>query len=343
MSVSNPWAYAAPTGFERVTAWGVARERRDQYDGRSMGRTYYSPHKQGRRKPMEHVIRDGKPYFRYKNKADEQAAGTGESLAHRLFKEAIASIASTRLSLGKHAEHRIKITHAEIEKEIVHAGGSYFADVYLQFESDDQLGLKWAGELYLEVHKAHLVPTDKIDEVRKLRVPMIEVTIPALFEYEHKDEHTTDTLEDQYRRKVKRVLEGENGFLAGKILSNPNSIEYLEAKLDEAQRARLVSEQRTAAAVAELADVRSKSDQFSQLLESSRATLASVRSDLTAAKDKADQNVTKVTELERKLVQEVSSKAQLRKKVFQLQLALCATGLIAILLFANWVSKAIGA
>lgn len=236
MGVKNPWAFVSETGHERVTAYGIW-QRRLKYDGRAIGEIFFSPHKPGRRKPMRHVRRDGTPHFAYMSASDEHAAGPGESLSHRLFKETIASLSGTRLVLnGGRGEEVITITSGEIEKEVVHADGSYFADAYVRFESKGDLGLKWSGEVYVEIHKTHEVPREKIDVLRALRLPVVEIKVPEFAEYQHPDEKTTDELEEWHRQRLKRILEGSTGFLMAKVLSDPSSAEYLEKQLGEAHR-----------------------------------------------------------------------------------------------------------
>src|SRR5215216_3727505 len=118
MGVKNPWAFVTETGREWVTAYHVWQYRQ-RYGGRSIGRTFFSPHAPGRRKPMRHVDR-GTPHFAYNSAADEHAAGAGETLSHRLFKETIASLAATRLVLNcGRGEEIITFTSGETEKKIL--------------------------------------------------------------------------------------------------------------------------------------------------------------------------------------------------------------------------------
>lgn len=230
------WAYREATGRARVSAWSVAKERDERYRGGSTGLIYWSSHKEGFRKQLAHVYpRDGVPFFRYINAGDENEGGPGESLEHLLFKEAVASITHTRLSLGRYGDHPIRVTHAETEKEIRHAGGRYFADVYLRFESETDLGMKWSGEVYVEILNTHAVGAEKMDNVVDLRVPMVEVPIPDELLYQHGGAQTTDAREDAYRARIKRMLESPNGFLKGMVLSDPSSVEYLERELADAR------------------------------------------------------------------------------------------------------------
>ena len=158
----------------------------------------------------------------------------GESLTHQLFKEALAGLSSTKLKLGALGEHGVTITHGETEKEIRTVDGSYYADVYWHFTATSSLGLKWSGEMYLEVHHTHAVPRDKQDSLRAARLPVVEVDVPKTLEYPYEDEDTTDPREAAYVNRIRNVL--QTGFLAGRVINNPSSIEYLEQEVVRLER-----------------------------------------------------------------------------------------------------------
>jgi hypothetical protein len=243
-------AYLDQTGKNTVTAWSVAKERDRLYRGDSTGLTYYSTDPAGHRKPMAHVYRKGcAPHFKYINAADEHSGGSGESLQHLLFKEAVASIGRTTLKLGKFGDYRITITAAEVERGIDHPESLRRSDVFLKFESDTSLALKWGGVLYVEIRRSHAVDKDKLDIVRSLRLPMVEVPIPDNILYEFDEETTTDEREAAYVSRIKKMLEGPNGFLAGEVLNNPSTLEYLEKQLPMVRQQLTKSE--SARAVAE--------------------------------------------------------------------------------------------
>jgi hypothetical protein len=249
MGVKTPWAFVAETGQEWVTAYDVWQYRQ-RYGGRSIGKTFFSPHALGQRKPMRHVDR-GTPHFAYNSSADEHAAGAGESLSHRLFKETIARLTATRLVLdGGRGEEVITIVEGETEREIVHGATSFFADAYLRFTSAGRLGVKWSGEMYVEIHHTHAVPPDKIDALRALRLPVVEIKIPEFAEYREPEESATEELMEWHRQRLKRIFEGPKGFLMAKVLNDPSSAEYLESQLRETNLK--VREVRAAAANASL-------------------------------------------------------------------------------------------
>lgn len=232
--MSKTWAYIGEFGSGRITAWAVSRER-SKYGGKPLGRTYWSWHKPGKRKPVKHVQKSGSAFFAYINASDDAQGGGGESLSHRLFKDAIAGLSTTRLRLGADSEHEITITHGETEKSIVTSGEPFYADVYLRFTSKSLLSLRWAGEVYIEVWHTHAVPVDKQKELRRLRMPVVEVRLPEIFEYSVKDEDTTDALEEAHVNRIRHVL--QTGFLAGRVISDRRSVEFLErdvTRLNEA-------------------------------------------------------------------------------------------------------------
>src|SRR4051812_41845306 len=110
-SVTKSWAYLGPDGNEWLTAEAIARERVLKYGGEPTGEIYYSTHKPGKRKRMKHVMKkttNTPPYFSYID-PDGGGGDGGESLTHRLFKQAIASIASTELHLGTNGDHKVRI------------------------------------------------------------------------------------------------------------------------------------------------------------------------------------------------------------------------------------------
>lgn len=205
-------------------------QERRRYGGRPLGNIYWSIHKPGCRKQVKHVQKGGIAYFSYINGADEvNGDGGGESLTHQLFKEAIAGLSGTKLKLGSFGEHEITITAGETEKKILTSDGFYYADVYWRINSTSGLELKWSGEVYLEVNHAHAVPPYKQESLRQARLPVIEVDIPHFFEYSFEDQDSTDLREAAHIRKIQGVL--ENGFLAGRVISDRSSVEYLEHEI----------------------------------------------------------------------------------------------------------------
>ncbi len=221
--VDKAWAFRSEDGPDRVSAAAVSRERA-KFGGRPTGDIYFSTHKPPNRKRMKHVQKGKTSFFSYIN-GDVDGGDGGESLTHRLFKEAVSGVRKTKLCLGKSGDHDVVITHGEIEKPIQVADGTYYADAYWQFTSTSKLGIKWSGHVYIEVHKSHLVPTEKIEQLRQLGLPVVEVGVPALFEYPYSDDQTTDEREVAHIEKVRRILEG--GFLAGTVISNPSSQEFM--------------------------------------------------------------------------------------------------------------------
>lgn len=229
MSVSKSWAYVSEFGRERITAWAISRERA-KYDGKPLGQTYWSTHKPGRRKPVKHVQKGTTAFFAYINPADAVDGGDGESLSHRLLKEAIAGLSGTTLRLGNRDEHDITITYGETEKLIPTVEGTYYADAYLRFSSHNtSLGLQWSEELYVEVHHTHAVPVDKQKELRRSRVPVVEVPLLDAFRYPHEDENTSDPREAAHVARIRNML--EKGFLLGRVISDRRSVEFLEQEV----------------------------------------------------------------------------------------------------------------
>lgn len=275
-------AYTSKTGNQTVTAQAVLKERNRFYGGAPTGKSYYSMHPAGERKDVVHV-RKGSGYFAYKRgDAGHGGAAEGESLNHILFKEALCSVSHTKLVLYRQTpgapalwRRKVPITvqAARAEEPVPRRDGPpYRADVYLEFATDDDLGLKWQRRVYIEIRHAHAVDARKQDELRTLGIPVVEVDInyPA-YMYPFSDDETTDEREDAHRKRLKHMLEHENGFLQGVVLSNPSSNEYLQKLVGE-QRRKLDSQQaeldRLAAGIAErdgrlaaAAEAKSQSDQ----------------------------------------------------------------------------------
>jgi hypothetical protein len=228
MSVSKSWAYVSEFGRERITAWAITHERA-KYGGKPLGRTYWSNHKPGRRKPVKHVQKAGTAFFAYINPADAEGGGEGESLSHRLLKEAIAGLAGTKFNLGDYGEHDITITHGETEKLMPTREGTYYADLYLRFTCSTRLALRWSGEVYLEIHNTHAVPVDKQKELRRSRVPVVEVPLLKALEYPYPDDDTSDPREAAHMEKIRNML--QKGFLAGQVISDRRSVEFLEQEV----------------------------------------------------------------------------------------------------------------
>lgn len=309
-------AYKDQLGKEMVTAYGVAKERDRCHRGEPTGRTYYSLHSAGKRKPMSHVYRnDCAPHFKYINASDENVGGAGESLEHELFKRAVAAMAGTTLKLGKLGEHRVVIVGSEIEKDIQTDGYPLRGDVFLRFENDSGLALKWGGGVYVEIRHTHPVEKDKLDVVNSLRLPMVEVPIPPTLIYRYDAEHTTDEREESYIARTKRVLESENGFLACEVLSNPSTVDYLElqvaalrTKLHASERSRTTAEER----VAELAGSVGALEEEARALRH-RASAANETAVSNAGK--ADLASNEAAQLRKRLAEQEHEIAELRSRL----------------------------
>ncbi|MCE4369689.1 hypothetical protein [Xanthomonas hortorum] len=233
-------AFTSQQGRQMVSAEQIARTRRLHYNGQPTGERYYSTHKPGQRRLVKHVLK-GSGFFAYIEGGGNASASDGESLNHILFKEALASLERVRLSLyrpttrqpKRWVEAVIRITSTQMEKPIERAGGApLFADVYLEFEDPDDvgLGMKWEGRLYLEIRHTHATEAAKQVALRDLGVPVVEVGIPDLFAYRVPDDETSDETEAAHRRRIKSILESEQGFLQGTVLSDPSSKAYLEVR-----------------------------------------------------------------------------------------------------------------
>lgn len=237
--MAKSFAYTSQLGglAEKVTANQIERRRRDEFHGEPTGQIFYSSHTAGNRKQVKHVMKGGKSYFSYINNDGSGGGVGGESLNHQLFKEALISVKHACLHLIFNSSTRarrqenvsVTITHAESEKKLVtKCGRDRFVDVYLRFETESNIGLKWEQELYLEVCSTHAVDAEKQTDLRALSVPVVEVEIPDIFVYKYSDENTTDEREAAHKTFIKKVLEGDTGFLRCRVLSDPSSKPYLE-------------------------------------------------------------------------------------------------------------------
>jgi hypothetical protein len=236
-------AFTSPheAGLEHmVTARQVAHQRLTRFNGQPTPDRYFSNHRPGKRVPVKHVMKGNSCYFSYIGDGTG-GHGEGESLNHLLFKEALLTVTTMTLNLafptsGKAKKvHQIPITisHIEPEKLVVTANGNRYVDIYLEFQAEHWLGTKWDGKLYLEIHNTHAVDAIKQSELRALDIPLVEVSIPKLFEYMTPEEDTTDEREDAHRQRIKKILESPNGYLQGVVLSNPSSKAFLESMIQE--------------------------------------------------------------------------------------------------------------
>ena len=188
---------------------------------------------------MEHVHHkaSGATFFRYRNAADEDAnavGGGGESLQHRLFKEALSRAEFIELRLGTAGSHNVRINHGETEKKIYvpESKSNLYCDVFIGFKCDTDLGLKWQNKVCVEVLHSHAVEPGKIDALRALHVPTIEVELPPALAYDWNEDDTTDEREQRYLENMSKQLK----FLAATVVSDPSSLEFVEKQLKQAQQ-----------------------------------------------------------------------------------------------------------
>ncbi|MBW7566315.1 hypothetical protein KIF53_09340 [Chromobacterium subtsugae] len=219
------WAYINPTGKDWVSAETIKRRRDNENDGNPLGDIYYSSG--WPRKRMSHKISaNGVPFFSYINAADREGGGGGESLAHRLFKDALLQINETTLKIKNLGDFRVSFHGGDTE--VVVGNNEYKIDAFRNFQSETFLEKKWSGRIYIEVHNTHLVEKEKRDRLIKERLPTIEISINDIYRFNIPEEQATDKDIAEYFQRVKRIAESQNGFLSATIISNPSSIEYLE-------------------------------------------------------------------------------------------------------------------
>lgn len=233
--MSKTRAYTSQDGSVQVSARYVKEQRDRFFNGEPTPYSYFSLDPAGSRVPVKHMYGKSYPYFSYINSGGG-GASNGESLNHVLFKEALSELERLRLDISLHVGdgHRkqvsidMHVSKAEKEKQIPLPGGGFRrADVYYEFESDSWIYKKWGGELYIEVLNTSAVGALKQVDLRSVSAAVVEVEIPPIFEYKIPDEETTDDLEQKHREKIKRILQGERGFLKVRSLSNPSTKEYL--------------------------------------------------------------------------------------------------------------------
>ena len=330
-------AYVGPTGSVRKSAYQVKAERIKYYRGGPSKEKFFSLHREGARKPLEHVIGPGRPHFRYKDARDEGGlGGAGESIEHELFKEAVASLSRTRLSI-EGRDYRMTIEHGETEKLIPGASRPYRSDAYLRFaleDGPDDLALKWSGEVYIEIHRTNLVEPGKHDEVRRLGIPMIEVTPPESLLYRHGGANTTDEKEQWYIRWLKSVLEGERGFLKGIVLNNPSSAPYLSQKLDETRAALRRAQQELSTVTLALEANQEAAAALEATMDGSNRRIDDLQAALSEAQKKEALQAKKISELNEQLAAERSLSSVLSKEVWTARLVFGGAVIVGLLLYA---------
>ncbi|MFQ2225844.1 hypothetical protein ACK32Z_02900 [Aeromonas hydrophila] len=206
----------------------LAREK--EAPGLWQRRTYYSTHSPEHIRLRMNIRRSSKGNysFAYNPGQDDEIErlGGGESLAHYLYKIAISELKQTTLKI-KNLENDIiiYIIDSQTEKHVSIDGRDYYIDVYLKFYSPSKYQLKWGGELGIEVHNTNPVTGQKLRDLQAIGIPIIEVDINEKLAYRIAEEYSTPELERSYIEFIKQRF---SEYLRGKILSNPNTVEYLE-------------------------------------------------------------------------------------------------------------------
>jgi hypothetical protein len=340
-------AYTSQYGNDMVTAAQVGKLRNLKFNGQPTGIDYFSTHKPGKRKPVKHVMREGRWFFAYIEAGDKDLTEDGgESLNHLLFKEALCSLEHTTLSLyeltvGKPKKWRdayITITDSAKEKSIARsAGDAYRADAYIEFETTDVIGVKWEGRLCLEVRHTHAVDAAKQSELRDLDVPVVEVEIPDIFTYKFEDEDTDDDKEEAHRRYIKRVLESENGFLKGTVLSNPSSKKYLEIEVDT-QREQISKLKQSENKLGERLNLAEKQLKEAHHVSANQSIqIQSLGAQLLDTKSKlgsANTSLTQLNQTKTSLEEQLSDSKAWRRTLF----ALCALFGVSLVGLVGWIA-----
>lgn len=312
MPVAKSWAYRYQKGPEIVKAWAITQERR-KFGGEPLGGIYWSSDRPDRRRMKQVQRKSGATFFAYISNEDAAGSDGGESLTHRLLKEAIAGLARTRLNLGKHGEHDITVTHGETEKEIATPEGLCRADVYLRFATESLLGLKWSGEVYIEVRRTHAVPPEKQQSLRHARIPVIEVPVLKPFEYPYEDEDTTDPREEAHKRMIQGML--QEGFLIADVISNPSSLEYLEMRVPRLRRELATAKEIIADTTNRLDEANNENAAF----KDATATIARQRDEARDVIDGLGREFTQrnieIRELKQSLIDTLTDNAVLRREL----------------------------
>ena len=226
MAVGKSWAYLEEYGADTVQAWELKQERA-KYGNKPLERVFWSNHQTGLRKPLKHKILGETTFFSYLP-GQTGSGGAGESLSHKLLKRAIAGMTGTKLVLNDGlGEHQIQVTHGETERLIL--DGPYRADAYLQFTSESWLGLRWSGEVYVEVRHKHAVPIEKEQALHAAGAPVIEVTLNDIFLYGEGHDTTTAAKEAAHVARMRNML--QKGFLKGVVIGDRISIEFLREQV----------------------------------------------------------------------------------------------------------------
>lgn len=212
-------------------------------------------------KAIDPKVYDTPPHFRYLKKSDhENHTGSEESIHHSLFKQALASIGTTRIRL-KDGYHVLEISDAVAEVRLPVGDRVIRPDVRWRFTSDTLLDKKWDSTAYVEVCHKHPVPDEKLQALIAAHAPVIEVDIPDYLLFKG-DDNASEDWQNKYLEFAKRQLEDLTHFLPGVVLSDPSSHGYIEVLREwNADKRALAHAQQ------ELEDMRSRYAERQQLVQ----------------------------------------------------------------------------
>ncbi|WP_322864568.1 hypothetical protein [Aeromonas allosaccharophila] len=224
------WAFYKEGETWHPIGINAALAREKEAPGLWQRRTYYSTHSPEHIRLRMNIRKSSKGNysFAYNPGQDDEIErlGGGESLAHYLYKIAISELKHTTLKI-KNLENDIiiNIIDSQTEKHVSMDGRDYYIDVYLKFDSPSKYQLKWGGELGIEVHNTNPVKGQKLKDLQAIGIPIIEVDVNEKLAYRKSEEYSTPELERSYIEFIKMRF---SEYLRGRILSNPNTKEYLE-------------------------------------------------------------------------------------------------------------------
>lgn len=313
MSATKGWAFLTKDGNARISAYRV-KALRDEIAGRPLGTPFWSTHRAGKRIRLKHVVKKGTPFFSY---MEEHAGGGDEggvSLSHLLYQEAIAQLTATELRLGKFGNHKIRIVEAIIEKRFDLKTSNRSVDVYLRFDSDSYLAKKWNGAVCIEIHHTHAVPGEKIEDLRRARMAVVEVHLSKAFVFPHDEDVTTEQFEVRHVEFLVRHL-GE--FIVGTVLSDPSSAEYLQEQLTIAKRALADANEKRELQQQQIAMLTESGGKHQELsvsllarLRSAESEIASLKAAVNGAQQEKRNSVSKAASEIEMLTQKLSIRTQ---------------------------------
>ncbi|MBF4696072.1 hypothetical protein ISU02_23485 [Fusibacter sp. Q10-2] len=153
---------------------------------------------------------------------EDRNVGDGESITHEYIKEMISELHELNFIVND-KDIRIFVKEAYTEYRIDTDSNQYIVDIFVEFEKSEPFYYfeKWLGILAIEIYVSHKTEYQKKIDLKKIGVPIAEVSIPSSWDLE---QYYGD--ENLFNKKISEMKKMFENKIYAQLISDPESDYY---------------------------------------------------------------------------------------------------------------------